>query len=63
MAETTFPRNRLAALLGLVAIMLTLLLAVCGNAANLILARASTRHREVGMRLALGARPRRIVSC
>jgi len=41
--------------------MLLVLLAVCGNTANLVLARASTRYREVGVRLALGAGPGNVI--
>jgi macrolide transport system ATP-binding/permease protein len=57
------PQRMLArALAVLQAVMLVLLLAVCGNTASLVLARASVRQREVGVRLALGAGPGRVAS-
>ena len=55
-------RFLVGALATLQAILLLLLLAVCGNTANLMLARASARYREVGVRLTLGAGPWRVVS-
>jgi predicted permease len=48
------------ALLILQGVMVLLLLVVCSNTANLVLARASTRQREIGVRLALGAKMSRI---
>ena len=58
-ARSSFSSSALAILQ---AVMLLLLLAVCGNTANLMLARASARYREIGVRLTLGAGPWRVVS-
>lgn len=55
------PQKMMAtALVVLQTVMLVLWLAVCGNTANLILAKTSGRYRDVSIRLALGATPRSI---
>ena len=60
MRDTMSPRYRLI-LLGLTGASLCILLLTCANLANLLLARAGTRERELSVRAALGAGKERLV--